>query len=648
MLSFTAQRLAHLVRGSARFHRRTPLAYWIISIALLAMLLPGAGLSLQAPPAGEAASDEKPATVTTATVQIDGTAFSGDRVLFDEDPEITGQFVANPQTPVPAREVGSEAQRAAVAEIEKLGGAVYASRDKAGKVSLVVPLEAEKWKGGAAGLAHLKALDDLQALFIACKSIPADGLTPLKDLPQLSNLQLDNPSLEQLKSLNDWRGPKGLTIYGDGLSDDSLSEITPWLNLESLTIAGDGSRAKPPRKGITDPGIAPLRLLVHLKRLQLSGCQQVSGGTLGALTGLSDLRMLMLLDTGFDDRGLAELAKLTQIKHLILDVSKIGPAGFASLGKMTSLTRLSLNEARTFDDAAAAHLAPLKKLRALHLFDNKLTDAGLAALAGMTELRELQAWKGRFSDAGLAHLKGLTKLRMLRIDSESLNVGDEGLRSLAGLTQLQSLGLEARRVTDEGLAALAGLTRLRMLDLKHARIRGPGLAQLNGLSRLQHLILNDTLIDDEGLRSLPPLTKLTTLSLSDTKLTDAGLAPLAELPKLNSLTLAGTAITDAGLTTLVKLPMLRMLDLSNTKFTDAGLEKLVGAKALRVLLIVGTQVTAEGKKMFKQNHPDLDFDPNWVYSLSVNTFQTYDEADEESGAEDAGSKSDSGFKLDNN
>ena len=44
--------------------------------------------------------------------------------------------------------------------------------------------------------------------------------------------------------------------------------------------------------------------------------------------------------------------------------------GFAPLGKMTSLTRLSLNEARTFDNAAATHLASLKNLRALHLFDN--------------------------------------------------------------------------------------------------------------------------------------------------------------------------------------------------------------------------------------------------------------------------------------
>lgn len=658
MLSFTAQRLAHLVRESARFRRRTPLGYWVAALLLLVILLPGAGLSLEGPPEGNAAADPKPSKTADATLELpvyDAIEFNSVASARegDEDAAVTGQFVAEPHSPLVAREVGSDAQRAAVTAIEQLGGAAYASRDKSGKVHITIILEANKWKGGAAGLANLKAIEDLQGLYIACKSVPADGLAPLKELQKLGSLQLDNPSLEQLQGLKEWRGPKGLTIYGDGLNDASLSEIAHWLNLESLTIAGDGSRAKPPQKGITDTGIAPLRLLVHLKRLQLSGCPQVSGGTLGALTGLSDLRMLMLLDTGFDDRGLAALAKLTQVKHLILDGSKISSAGYAPLGKMTSLTRLSLNEARTFDDAAAAHLATLKNLRALHLFDNRLSDAGLAPLAGLTELRELQAWKGNFSDAGIAHLAGLAKLRILRLDSETLDVSNDGLRHLAGLKELKHLSLHARRAMDEGLAALAGLTELEYLDLQHMQIHGPGLAHLKALAKLQHLYLSNTPLDDEGLKSLPALTSLKLLNLGDTMLTDAGLAPLAELPKLDTLYLSSTAVTDTGLTTLARIPNLRMLDLSNTKITNAGLEKLTGAKALRVLLISGTQITAAGKKLFKQHHTDVEFEPQWDFSLAVNSFQISDDEEEEAQdeAEDsktdgAGDKTESGFQLD--
>ncbi|MBX9788899.1 MAG: hypothetical protein K2Y37_08270 [Pirellulales bacterium] len=649
MLSFTAQRLAHLVRESATFRKRMPLGYWFVAALLMVLLLPGAGLSLEAPPAGKATEPKQPETAggtldLPAYDVIEFTSIAQARED-DEEAQITGQFIANPQTPVPAREVGSDAQRAAVAELEKLGGAAYASRDKSGKVRITIILEASKWKGGSAGLTYLSKIDDLQGVYLACKSVADTGLAPLKALQQLGSLQLDNPSLEQLKSLKDWLGPKGLTIYGDELSDDSLGEIGHWSNLEALTVASDGSRAKPPQPGITDAAVARLKPLTHLKRLQVTGCRNVLGSTLGALSGLADLRMLTLLDTGFDDRGLAELGKLTQVKHLILDVSKISPSGFASLGSMTALTRLSLNEARTFDDAAAAHLVALKNLRALHLFDNKLTDAGLAPLAGLTQLRELQVWKGNFSDAGIAHLRGLTKLRILRIDSENLDVGNDGLRNLAALTALQHLGLHAKRATDEGLAFLAGLTELKYLDLNDAQIRGPGLAHLNRLAKLEHLYLNDTPLADAGLKSLPALAKLKLLSLGDTKLTDAGLAPLAELSQLDTLHLSDTAVTDAGLTTLARIPKLQTLNLSNTKITDAGLEKLAGAKTLRELLISGTQVTAAAKQQFKQKHPEVEFEP--VLGLALNTFQIDDEAEEEADAKAAGDTTESGFQLDN-
>jgi len=44
MLSFTARRLEYLVRGKARFHRRTPRSYWLIGIVALIVVLPGASI----------------------------------------------------------------------------------------------------------------------------------------------------------------------------------------------------------------------------------------------------------------------------------------------------------------------------------------------------------------------------------------------------------------------------------------------------------------------------------------------------------------------------------------------------------------------------------------------------------------------------
>lgn len=60
-----------------------------------------------------------------------------------------------------------------------------------------------------------------------------------------------------------------------------------------------------------------------------------------------------------------------------------------------------------------------------------------------------------------------------------VTVTDAGLRTLAGLTELEELDLHDTAVTDGGLPLLATLTALKKLDLRGTKVTEQGIADLS-------------------------------------------------------------------------------------------------------------------------------------------------------------------------
>jgi Leucine-rich repeat (LRR) protein len=114
-------------------------------------------------------------------------------------------------------------------------------------------------------------------------------------------------------------------------------------------------------------------------------------------------------------------------------------------------------------DAGLKHLAGLKQLRTVNLYNTKVTDAGLKHLAGLKQLQRLYLIDTQVTDAGLNELAGLKQLqRLYLIDTQ---VTDAGLKHLAGLKQLRELGLNGTKVTDKGKADLKkALPRLTIIE----------------------------------------------------------------------------------------------------------------------------------------------------------------------------------------
>jgi hypothetical protein len=157
-------------------------------------------------------------------------------------------------------------------------------------------------------------------------------------------------------------------------------------------------------------------------------------------------------------------------------------------------------------------------------------------------------------NAHLQHLQDLRELRGLVLLGGYRNVGDAGLKHLAGLTGLRRLNLAATAVSDAGLKHLAGLRELRLLSLGHcAGVSDRGLAVVGRLARLEALYLDGTGVSDAGLKHLRGLARLRILSLGHCmKVSDTGLGHLERLPRLAEVYLDFTAVSAAGVARLRK------------------------------------------------------------------------------------------------
>jgi len=111
-------------------------------------------------------------------------------------------------------------------------------------------------------------------------------------------------------------------------------------------------------------------------------------------------------------------------------------------------------------------------------------------------------WRGaEFTDEMLAQLEPIAPA-IWTLDLGETAVTDEGLISLAAMSELRTLQLDGTAVSDAGLSHLAGLSRLKSLNLHDTSVGDAGLAELATLQRLRHLYLWKTNATPAGARRL--------------------------------------------------------------------------------------------------------------------------------------------------
>lgn len=204
---------------------------------------------------------------------------------------------------------------------------------------------------------------------------------------------------------------------------------------------------------MTDENFTALGSLKNLKTLNISS-KKLNDHTLGLLTGMPALEVLLTDSAQFTDAGLAQFAKFPKLKHLALI--------------HTSLSR------KDFTGKGLAALAGMPNLRRLGVGGCRFNDEGMAAVANLTQLEEFHVGHTYQTEAGNEHLKSLSKLKILYLgqslqpfknSSNPLSLTEATLDVLVELKSLDTLQLSEARYTADALARLRSLPTLKRLRL---------------------------------------------------------------------------------------------------------------------------------------------------------------------------------------
>jgi hypothetical protein len=141
---------------------------------------------------------------------------------------------------------------------------------------------------------------------------------------------------------------------------------------------------------------------------------------------------------------------------------------------------------------------------------------------------------------------------------------------------MQDLNLESSEIDDDGIKHLAGLTELQVLRLPPS-VTERGVAELREVRKL--IRFHAAGVNDGLTPWLASNKHLWNLDLSNSRITDKGFAELESLPELAWLDVDGTRITDASLDLALKsFPHLNGLRVAGTQTTTSGRERFYAQK----------------------------------------------------------------------
>ena len=377
-------------------------------------------------------------------------------------------------------------------------------------------------------------------------------------------------------------------------------------------------------------GDAALEHIVTLPRLQTVavGTETTQAGleTLGRTTGLT--RLVVAYCSNLPKEISIDPAWLPELAWLDVSLRHLTPGLVAQLAEFEDLSHL-----KAFDDSTdraldAAVLKPLTGLSVLDLSQIKeLTDEDLVHLASLDGLSRLRIdYTGATREGVVALHEALPKCRIVsdfgtfeplgvdysveRLDAEwvverggSVVVVQEGRHiSIASPEEFPDGDFVVHRIAlnhivdlrDEELDRLSGLTSLVSLDLRYTAISGQGLEDLSELTNLESLSLDGcTSFHQDSIRHIEAFTHLRFLGLSGVPVGDQILSKLSSWPELTHLSL-GAETTVAGLRSLAAAPRLELLVLIGcTALPDQIELDSAWLPSLRALHIEPRQVTPE-------------------------------------------------------
>ncbi|KAJ3594017.1 hypothetical protein NHX12_006349 [Muraenolepis orangiensis] len=349
-------------------------------------------------------------------------------------------------------------------------------------------------------------------------------------------------------------------------------------------------------KGLT---AIPVGLSAFTNYLRLAG-NDLTFMAPGALSGLTQLKVLMLQNNQLKTVPSAALKNLPSLQSLRLDANHITSVPDDSFEGLQQLRYLWLDD-NNLTEVPVGSLRHQANLQALTLALNRISYIPDNAFANLTGLLLLQLHNNRIKEIGENCFNGLVNLETLDLNFNHLTVFPRAIEALPKLKELgfhsndiasipegafhnnpllQNIQLYDNPLASVGASAFQNLTDLHALDL-----RGPAQMQdfpiLTSTNNLKSLILTGTNLFSIPDRLCEDLKSLRTLDLSYNQIGE--LPSLHGCVALQDLNLQQNRIQQINRDTFQGLGALRLLDLSRNGIGFIHQDAFLSLTALTIL-----------------------------------------------------------------
>ena len=213
-----------------------------------------------------------------------------------------------------------------------------------------------------------------------------------------------------------------------------------------------------------DEWIAPLGRLTNLKTLRFTNNGRLTDAGMVQLAGaMKGLESFAFVGTAMTGRAYAQFDVLTKLVRVTHRGSSIDDEGLKELcAHLPNLEYISLAHAK-FTDAGAPNLAKLTKLKGLDIGSSKATPDALVHITKLP-LEFLELGDNFATAASIPVVKAIATLRRVTI-THLAKVTDAELKTIAGLSQLESLELDDVPFTEKRVPVLKDFAFLKVLKL---------------------------------------------------------------------------------------------------------------------------------------------------------------------------------------
>ena len=397
------------------------------------------------------------------------------------------------------------------------------------------------------GLKALAACRELDRFEWQFQPISAAALEELSQLPKLESLLFNSSVFTERHAMAVGKLKlRNLQIHSSRVDDSMVRHLAGMERLETLDIT---------HNPITDQGLAELKKVTTLKKLQLQGTRVTAAGVADFQSSLPNCDVQW--DNPDPDRKFVDWLR-TYGSGVIFDVTLPDgglhrvvsdqplPSGSLRVQSI-ALTGTLLDQP---DDAFLREFTTRsegQRLTRFMLESKSLTSARLAVYLGLPAVADLEQFGGNspaLDDSMFDVLAKLPKLSSIEVAAEGTGITGRGLGRLKSLNSVTIL--QCSSLAPEGLAELQALPNMTYVNLDGCRCTSSHVAVLSKL-KLGQLLLNSTGIDDSSAKILGEMSTLTTLGMRDCRqFSDAGLSELKVLSRLNYINLMGTKVTATG------------------------------------------------------------------------------------------------------